>query len=1268
MNARLLLASLAAVALALAAPSLNATPLPEPADALLDDAWKAWEQGDQALVERRFNEALEKDARSSRAHLGLALLYSLQRRHDQALRSFRNALESEPDVYPFIYASWYAPMLSEPDDALELKRGLATKADSLGILKAMANEVLASWSERRNDLDGLIAHSDRLNAVNEWTLIGPFDNTSASGHVNVYPPEGAYEATARYKGKNGVPTEWFRPSALRRDHWIDFMRSFGTSDAIYYANTFVYSPAPARVHFRIGTSGSFRAFLNDEEVIEESEERNNDLDTYIAETQLQAGWNRVLIKCGLSDIDRCNFLLRITDQRGEPVPGLKYSSEPQSYTAKPGATHRDVENFAEAFFRARIAANPSHLENYLLLASAYLFNDNATDAELTLRDALRLAPNNALLLDRQLEAYVRGRKYDEVQQTLERIHDVDKGVPSAIEFKFNQFLETEDLEQAGRMLADMERVLGDGEKTLEMKIRLASAKKQSEQVIELILEAYKRYPENLEFLKMRSYVDAQTTNSADGSIRMYEQYLEKDYDPETARALAGLYLQTKSDVDRWREIYDRLLELDPAAPGYIYAMSTTYFSARQYDEAYELVRRAMAIGPGSATYWARIGEIERIRGNTAAAIAAYRTALSYYPTDYDTRAKLRELEGKRSIFEQIPALNIDSLIAAAPSAEEYPSDKGVILVDDAQRVVYEGGASESSQEYVVKLFNNLAIDEWKEYSIPYNGYSEVLTIEKAVAIKPDGTEIKADIEDNSLVFKSLEPNDLIRMKWRVKNHYAGRLSGHFWDTYHFNGFYPARQVRYALLMPKDFDFRYTTQNMQVEPLKTGVDDGVLYQWTQRDLPAISYEYGMPAYSDVSKALHISSIKDWAYLVEWYRDLTRSKTKASFEVKEAVQQLMAGREKATTTDKIRAVYEFITENIRYSSVPFRQGSHVPQKARDVLVNRIGDCKDVATLCVAMLGEVGITAHHVLLNTRDEGLNTVVLPSIPFNHCIVGVETDGGIRYLDLTANNYPYGSLPDGDRGAFMLLVRPGVTAPEHLPSNGLIARNLTVAAKFDLSENNALTGERRLEGTGGIAASIRGAFRDESKRDREKSMLASLGEEFPNAKLVSLETDGIDAPLLSAGYTYRFEAPEFLDEVGSFKTMKLPWQTSASADQALSYERREYAYDYWPSADTISERIEIALPAGVVPVELPAKQELSTPIAEYSISYTVSGRTLTAMRRYIYKKGIVVPEEYDRYKSFYNSVVKEDSRQILLKSGGATAPGRSGDATPKKRK
>src|SRR5260370_36959754 len=98
--------------------------------------------------------------------------------------------------------------------------------------------------------------------VKEWTVIGTFDNISASGFDKPFPPETEYLPDKTYEGKNDIPAKWFPVAAIRNDCWIDFTRYFAFTNAIYYANTFVYSPRIQTALIRIGTSGSLKAFLN----------------------------------------------------------------------------------------------------------------------------------------------------------------------------------------------------------------------------------------------------------------------------------------------------------------------------------------------------------------------------------------------------------------------------------------------------------------------------------------------------------------------------------------------------------------------------------------------------------------------------------------------------------------------------------------------------------------------------------------------------------------------------------------------------------------------------------------------------------------------------------------------------------------------------------------------------------------------------------------------------------------------------------------------
>jgi cytochrome c-type biogenesis protein CcmH/NrfG len=1223
-------------------------------DSLVAAAWKAWEKNGQSQVEQMFLAAVQADPKNARAHLGLSFLYAYQEKHKAAWLAFKNILQTEENIYPYIYSAWLTPKLrrslnNPKAGAVELLQNLAKQADAAGILKAMANDVLGEHYQSKGDLNKSRQFYQNVNAIKDWMLIGPFENVSASGFENVYPPELAYDAAKTYPGKNGLPAKWFKIAATRNDGWIDHRRYFSYLQAVYYGNNFVYSPKKQPVQIRLGTSGSLKAFLNDELLIEYFDENNNDLDTYIVATELQEGWNRLLIKCGFSEINQCNFLVRVTDERGEAIPGLKIATEAQKYASRPGAPAKVVENFAEAFFQQKIKENPQHLENYLLLADCYLRNDKAIEAELALREAIKRSPQCALLYNAILEAYLRGEKYDEQATTVEKILALDKNCPSALKDKISKHLENEDFDQSEELIQRLAAVLPESETVYEQYIALYSKKKQIDKVIELNAKALKQYPANWGFAYLEAAIAIATTRKYDRAIEIIKNYLAEQQTTTALTNLADIYLQA-SDVGKWQETYQKALALDPAATGFYYRMATTYTTLQDYGNAEKAIKRALEICSTCSDYWAKLGEIYRIENKIEPSKQAYREALNCQSTNYEAREALRELEGKKSIFSQFAVTDVKTLIKNSPPAEDYPNDGGAILLHDAKHAIYERGAAESAEEVLVKVFSNAGIDAFKEYWIGYNSYLESLTIEKAVVIKKDGAEIEADVRDNHVVFKSLEKNDFIYLKWRLKKYYSGKLASHFWDTFYFNGFYPCLNVRYALLVPEGFKFQFKGQNMPAEPVKTTTADGVLYQWSATGVPAIEYEYGMPPLDDVGKVLHISSIANWEYLVEWYSDLARTKTRASYEIKEQVARLFDGKPNLSEEEKIEAIYHFITENIRYSSVPFRQSALTPQKARNVLVNKIGDCKDVATLCIAMLDAAGIKAHYVLVNTRNEGQNKNVLPSISFNHCLTGVETKAGVKYLDLTAYNYPFGSVPAPDVEGFSLLMKPGVKAPDYLPRHEFMSNNILRQTKITVRQDLGIAVNVHSRKIGAPGAWMRNDYRDLGQKEREKRLAESLSGDFPNVVLNKFDMENLDGLAPAVRYAYEYEVPNYVTETGQFLLLKMHWADGFGADQALSYDQRNFPYEIgWAYADSMIEEIEMALPAGYAPVDLPPSVKLTSAFADYAVNYSFAAGRLNAKRELVVKKTVVPPEAYAEFKKFYNSIVKEDARQILLK-------------------
>ena len=845
------------------------------AGALVDSAWQAWQVQNYAVAEKQVQAAIAADPAEGRAYVTLALLENSRGRYTQCWDALRKLSERDPNIYPYLVSFSQTIRFRLKDDyagngLLGYLEKLTQSADDLGILPPQTAEELEEYYRERHDLSRAALWHAKINAVSDWMLIGPFENVSASGYDKQYPPETEYNPSATYEGKGGIPASWFPIASPIPDTWVDFMMHFGFKESIFYANTFVYSPEKKKVQLRVGTSGSLRAFLNDEMVLEYFDENNNDLDTYNVATELQKGWNRVLIKCGCSEIEKCNFLVRITGQHGEPVEGLRVSKEAQVYAHKPSAPAVLLENPFESFFSKQIDLYPDRAENYALLAQVYLRDDKAPQAERVLRDALKRWPRCAQFYTLLMEAYQRGKKSDETDELVTKLASIDSHLQEVISYRISEALQNEEYQKAEELIGELKSQGTDPEAVCGVEIRLLGKQKEMDRLVSLVAEAHAKYPMNWDFANLQAAVESEIHHDPEKAAAVIASTLEKSYGLPHLSALAAYYLKA-GKTDKWEETMKEAVDLAPETTGYIYSMGLVYQLAKNYTKAEAAFRRALALCPGSGAYYTKLAEVLKATGRNDEARSAYVESLKYDPRDFVARDALRALEGKKPIFAEFTSYNVDSLVHAAPSKKEYENDEGVILLNDTKRVVFERGATMEISEALVKVFSTRGIDAWKEYNISHNRYNEELIVEKAVTMKKDGTEVKADVDGGQVVFKSLEPNDCIYLKWKVKNYYRGMLASHFWDTHVFNGFFPVRISRYALMVPRDVQFTHQTQFTADAPSIRHVADGV-YEWQVRNEPAIRYEQGMPVFADVGKMLFVSSLPSWEYVANWYSDL------------------------------------------------------------------------------------------------------------------------------------------------------------------------------------------------------------------------------------------------------------------------------------------------------------------------------------------------------------------------------------------------------------
>ena len=361
----------------------------------VEEAWQAWQKNDLTSVEEHFQTAIDLDETNFRAYVGLTLLYNMQDEHNSSWKILEKALNYTDNTFPYIYGFLLtqAIMMNRFDDdsnCMKYLEEVAKQGDPTGVLQAVLYNTLTDYYKTEKKLSKARQYVTDIHAISDWMLIGPFENISASGYDAVYAPELEYDPLSEYEGKEKVPAFWFQNTPSDMYVWIDLLKHFGVEEAVFYANCFVHSPIKQTVQIRTGTSGSLKVFLNDESIFEIYDENNNAEDTYVVETELQEGWNRLLIKTGYSEIDKCNFYARITDAGGKPVKGLEYSLEKKVYISKPLAPVTNIENFALKYFKHQIELHPEYPENYVLLATSYFVQDKAIEAELILKKAMEI--------------------------------------------------------------------------------------------------------------------------------------------------------------------------------------------------------------------------------------------------------------------------------------------------------------------------------------------------------------------------------------------------------------------------------------------------------------------------------------------------------------------------------------------------------------------------------------------------------------------------------------------------------------------------------------------------------------------------------------------------------------------------------------------------------------------------------------------------------------------------------------------------------------
>ncbi len=1224
----------------------------------LSKGWENFKINDYEKAREYFNLAIgENDPNvMAEANLALSLMATVDEKPQNAFSYFKKFYEQEKEPSPYLFALWYSESVNgvygaaKGKEQVEFFNSIANSPSVNETMHASANFVLGKHYEATNNFSKGNDFFEKVGAIMQWQAVGEFENISASGFDKDFPPIHDGKPESVFKNKYGAEIKWFDINKTLPGRWIRFPHHFYTDNSIIYSQTFCESPTDQEVIIKIGTSGSLKLWCNDKLMFSEPKERNNGIDTYSFSVKLYKGYNRILIQIGTSEISNSNFLMRVTDESGKNIDGLTFTVQYHEYPVEQEFESTSYPLFAEKFFKEKVEEFPEKLIYQLMLAETYLRNDKNYEARKVLTKALEESPDCSYIIEKLTEVYLREDNSTEYYLALDKMKKVDPDNPASLVLRFNDAMDEDDIEKAKDILEQYKKVKGEDSFWYGKKIAIDLKEEQYEELIKLVNDGYKKYPDNTQFVILKFNIDKALKRTSTPEA-VLKKYLKKNYNDDIMINLAAYYFDF-NEVSKAQSMFDKILQHNPTAVGYIKQLGGYYTKIGNYEKAIYYYKKASEIAPYvGELYKSRANSYEQLKENDKA-IEYYKKSIAYNPNDYESRKSIRRLEDKPDIYDYFEKPDVYELYKNSPSDTAYPGDNSIILLDEVQSIVYSGGGNEEKTYFMVKVFDATGIDDWKEYVFSVSD-NERVRIDKAEVLKSNGSKLKATINNDHVVFESLEAGDAILLIYKTEYYNGSTVINRFWGKHYFESFYSSVYSRYSLLVENDRNFNYKVTHSTLEPVVEDKDNFKLYTWTEKDKKAIKYEPFMPSIDDFGEILYYSNYDSWDEISNWYYDIYRNKSKPDFEVKEVANELFKDKPDISDSARARIIYNYIVTNIRYISVPFMQNGIIPQKASAVINKKIGDCKDVSTLFVALCREVGIDGSLVLINTRDNRENEMSVPMIEFNHAIAKATLNGKDYYIELTADYQPFSTFSYYLKNSFALEAGDGQKDYEpFLLDPSTRARNIIERRGTVRFENNSMTVEKKTVKTGYDAAMMRSSYRDEGEEDREKDIQKSISLNYPRVKLLSVDfNESLDDNSDTLYYTFSYKVDNVFSKISDLYLLKLPLEYIQESADFLNTENRKYPIEIgmYFGFEKNEEYVDIEIPEGMKLAEMPESIHFSCEYADYSKEFTKEGNVLHLVQKFIIKNDYVKLEGYQEFKSFIENVVEADSQQIAFK-------------------
>ena len=496
----------------------------------------------------------------------------------------------------------------------------------------------------------------------------------------------------------------------------------------------------------------------------------------------------------------------------------------------------------------------------------------------------------------------------------------------------------------------------------------------------------------------------------------------------------------------------------------------------------------------------------------------------------------------------------------------------------------------------------------------------------------------------------------INLTYNIKN-------PRFLSAFYFGDFYPIINNKVTIIADKNIELTFKpfqlNNGAKITFKKKKKGANYVYTWSAKKTEKFEIESNAPNYKTILPHI-IPIITSYQQdgktkklldgvegLYSWYYSLVENINKEETDpaLTTLVEELTRGKE--SDIEKVKAIYYWTQQNIKYIAFEYALGGFIPREANEVFQKKYGDCKDNSSILFKMLEIAGLQGNLTWIGTRKipYTYEEVPTPAVD-NHMILSYENKNNTYYLDATGRyiqiEYP-SSFIQGKEALIAngnnFKVKKIPVVPAHL--NKVVDTTYIQISNRDIigTSNSTFSGYIKnnlfynLENTR-KEADIKELYNKRFLKGSNKFLIKSYKEE----NKFSYDKD--------FSVSYNFSIQDYVQNIGSEIFINPHFNKIVSSVKTKEDRKYDIEFDY---KRQFSHTNIIEIPDGYEVSYIPTSVSFTNDLISVNLSYSTDKNKIVCKQDVVFNFIKLNKEQQQKVNTFVEKTEKASKEIIILK-------------------